>query len=72
MKEDGNVIGGQRRRSVVFARGYTGELPELPVEMGLVTVARGQGYVDPGGGLLCGSQFDDALKPEYPTVELWS
>ncbi len=66
------MIWGQRREFVVLARCYAGELPELPVEMGLVTVARGQGNIDPGGGLLCASQFHDSLKPEYPTVELWS
>jgi hypothetical protein len=32
--------------------------------MGLVTVTGGQGNIDPGGRLLCVSQFHDALEPE--------
>jgi hypothetical protein len=40
--------------------------------MGLVTVPGSQGNFDPGRRLLCSSQFHDVLKPEDPTVELWS
>ncbi len=67
---DGNMIWGQRREFVVLARCHACELTELAIEMGLVTVARDESYVDPGSGLLCGSHFHGTLKPEYSTVEL--
>ena len=65
-------MGKGGREFAVFAGVNAGELPELPVEVGLVAVAGFQSHVDKEAAGRTANVFQRSLKANQATVEFWS